>query len=98
MTFQFFALMGQLLRASAGTPKCNCPTGDLRPGHDQVLVQATNTNRNRMVAVWRVNGETGRLECSWKPEGEVVIEHGSRSLIERTGLLLAVYQQGRFAA
>lgn len=98
MTFHFFALKGHLRRAPVGTPKCNCTAADLRSGHDQVPVQAADTRRARMVAVWRVNGETGRLECSWKAEGEPGIEGGLRSWIERTGLLLAVYQQGRFAA
>jgi hypothetical protein len=51
-----------------------------------------------MVAVWRVNDETGRLECTWMPDDEADSRDDLRRMIKRLWLFLAVYQQGSIAA
>jgi hypothetical protein len=51
-----------------------------------------------MVAAWRVSEETGRLECVWTTDTDPDTSGGLSQMIERAGLMLAVYQQGRFAA
>lgn len=98
MTLQFFTLPASLRVSRIASPKHNPAFADPRCERDRPFTKSPRTNRIRLVAAWRVNGETGRLECIWMLDAEPDTGGGLRRLIERAGLLLAVYQHGRFAA
>ncbi|MBN9602433.1 MAG: hypothetical protein J0G33_05825 [Afipia felis] len=55
-------------------------------------------NNARIIATWHLNAETGQLECTWKADDELGPGSSWLRAMERWGTMLAVYQQGRFAA
>ena len=98
MTLQFFTLPGSRRGPQIAPPKHNSAFADLRRERDRLFTKSSRPNRIRFVAAWPVSGETGRLECIWTADAEPGTEGGLRRMIERAGLLLAVYQHGRLAA
>lgn len=50
----------------------------------------------RLVAVWSVNPDTGRIECRWTANNDEIARWLSRPWVERAGLILAAAQQSRF--
>ncbi|MDK4701090.1 hypothetical protein PH562_02490 [Rhizobium sp. CNPSo 4062] len=41
--------------------------------------RSVSPQRPRLIAVWHINSYTGKLECFWTTEGELVVdEDGSR--------------------
>lgn len=98
MNLRFFALRGSRYSLRIAPPKRNPAFADLRREHDRLYKKPSATNRTRMVAAWRVSEETGRLECVWTTDTDPDTSGGLSQMIERAGLMLAVYQQGRFAA
>lgn len=70
MTLQFFSLPGSRRGPRVAPPTHISAFADLRRERDRPFTKSSRTNRTRMVAAWRVNGETGRLECIWMPDTE----------------------------
>ena len=98
MTPPFFALPGSRCGLRAAPLKQHCAFTCLRRERDRLLTGSSRPGRTRIVAAWRVNGETGRLECAWTPDAEPDTGGGWRRMTERVALLLAICPQGRLAA
>lgn len=98
MTFQLFALRGIRAGARNDFSRNSCPFHNARSRGDHPFAALARANRTRMVAKWRVNAETGRLECSWMRDSEPGSGDGLPRMIERLGIALAIHQQNRLAA
>ncbi|WP_145987115.1 MULTISPECIES: hypothetical protein [Hyphomicrobiales] len=98
MNIQFFTMPGSRHGSRAALPRNNRAFSDQRRRDNRPSTKPVSVNRIRMVAVWRVNDETGRLECTWMPDDEADSRDDLRRMIKRLWLFLAVYQQGSIAA
>ncbi|MBA8840557.1 hypothetical protein [Ochrobactrum sp. RH2CCR150] len=50
---------------------------------------------SRLMTIWYVNPENGRVECRWTKDSDEIAQYRSLPVLERFGLLLAAGQQNR---
>lgn len=94
MNFLIFALRRAFVRSRAAYSQDSGVA--IYPGSGAVEHQP-NISPTRSapmpVAIWRVNAETGQLECHWTCDSDEIAAWCSRSWLERFGHVLAVGQR-----
>jgi hypothetical protein len=88
MTFHFLALSVSRAGARKRPPKNRAALHSARLHDDRSITNPACTNPSRIVAAWRVNPETGRLECTWVLDDTPGSEGGLSGMLERSGSCL----------